>query len=164
MPVVIRVLTGASPILNVFGIDWETNDGTAIRDFIHVVDLARGHTAALAAAADGRVKHNFRTYNLGTGTGHSVREIVHSIEQASSRKIPVQEVGRRPGDVGLCVAGIGRAKKELGWSTVKTLQDCSNDVWNFTMKSQLAPKPNELSVPETNIANATTAPEESVLD
>jgi UDP-glucose 4-epimerase len=143
IPVVIRVLTGAKPVLSIFGTDWETNDGTAIRDFIHVVDLARGHIAALAAAADGRVRHNFRTYNLGTGTGHSVREVIESIEKASSRTIPVQEVGRRAGDVGLCVAGVDRASKELGWKTTKTLQDCSTDVWNFTSRSQAASTPSK---------------------
>ncbi|KAF2401640.1 UDP-glucose 4-epimerase [Trichodelitschia bisporula] len=132
VPVVLRVLTGANPVLNIFGTDWDTPDGTAIRDFIHVVDLARGHIAALDAAAKGRVRHAFRAYNLGTGTGHTVREVVESIEKASQRTIPVAEVGRRPGDVGFCVAGVNRAEKELGWKTVKTMQDCSTDVWNFT--------------------------------
>jgi UDP-glucose 4-epimerase len=141
IPVVIRVLTGAKPVLSIFGTDWATQDGTAIRDFIHVVDLARGHIAALAAAADGRIKHTFRTYNIGTGTGHSVREVIHSIEKASSRTIPVQEVGRRAGDVGLCVAGVDRASKELGWKTTKSLQDCSTDVWNFTLRSQSSSAP-----------------------
>lgn len=138
VPIVVRVLTGANPMLKVFGTDYETIDGTAIRDFIHVVDLARGHIAALSAAAEGRVKQSFRTYNLGTGTGHSVREIVKSIEKASSRTVPIQEVGRRPGDVGSCVAGIGRASDELGWTSVKSLDDCTIDVWNFTAKTQLA--------------------------
>jgi UDP-glucose 4-epimerase len=145
IPVVIRVLTGANPILNIFGTDWETNDGTAIRDFIHVVDLAQGHIAALAAAADGRVRHNFRTYNLGTGTGHSVKEVVESIQKASSKTIPVQEVGRRAGDVGLCVAGVSRASEELGWKTTKTLDDCSTDVWNFTSRSHPALSPSKAS-------------------
>jgi len=138
VPVVVRVLTGANPILNIFGTDWETKDGTAIRDFIHVVDLARGHIAALAASADGRIPHTFRAYNLGTGTGHSVREVVQSIENASSRHVPVKEVGRRAGDVGFCVAGVNRASSELGWRTVKTLQDCSTDIWNFTARTHIA--------------------------
>ncbi|TID26578.1 UDP-glucose 4-epimerase [Venturia nashicola] len=138
VPIVVRVLTGANPVLKIFGTDYETTDGTAVRDFIHVVDLARGHIAALSATTEGRVKHTFRTYNLGTGTGHSVREIVKSIEKASSRTVPIQEVGRRPGDVGSCVAGIGRASNELGWASVKSLDDCTTDVWNFTAKSQLA--------------------------
>lgn len=138
VPIVVRVLTGANPTLKIFGTDYETNDGTAIRDFIHVVDLARGHIAALSAAAEGRVKQNFRTYNLGTGTGHSVREIVKSIERASSRTVPINEVGRRPGDVGSCVAGIGRASDELGWVSVKSLDDCTTDVWNFTVKTHIA--------------------------
>jgi UDP-glucose 4-epimerase len=138
VPIVVKVLTGANPTLKIFGTDYDTTDGTAIRDFIHVVDLARGHIAALSAAADGRVKQSFRTYNLGTGTGHSVREIVKSIEKASSRTVPIQEVGRRPGDVGSCVAGIGRASNELGWTSVKTLDDCTTDVWNFTARTQFS--------------------------
>lgn len=138
VPIVVRVLTGANPMLKIFGTDYETTDGTAIRDFIHVVDLARGHIAALSAAAEGRIQQTFRTYNLGTGTGHSVREIVKSIERASSRTVPIQEVGRRPGDVGSCVAGIGRASDELGWTSVKTLDDCTTDVWNFTARTRLA--------------------------
>lgn len=137
VPIVVRVLTGANPMLKIFGTDYETTDGTAIRDFIHVVDLARGHIAALSAATEGSVKQTFRTYNLGTGTGHSVREIVRSIEKASSRTVPIQEVGRRPGDVGSCVAGIGRASNELGWTSVKSLDDCTTDVWNFTARTQL---------------------------
>ncbi|QDS70758.1 hypothetical protein FKW77_003630 [Venturia effusa] len=138
VPIVVRVLTGAHPTFKIFGTDYETADGTAIRDFIHVVDLARGHIAALSAAAAGKIKQTFRTYNLGTGTGHSVREIVKSIEKASSRMVPIQEVGRRPGDVGSCVAGIGRASSELGWKSVKSLDDCTTDVWNFTARTQLA--------------------------
>jgi UDP-glucose 4-epimerase len=161
IPVVIRVLTGANPVLNIFGTDWETKDGTAIRDFIHVVDLARGHIAALDAAAKGRVRHTFRTYNLGTGTGHSVREVVESIEKASSRTIPVQEVGRRAGDVGLCVAGVGRASEELGWRTEKTLQDCSTDVWNFTSRSQPTSHPSKTQSQET-FAAAKVMPIETV--
>lgn len=138
VPIVVRVLTGANPVLNIFGTDYATTDGTAIRDFIHVVDLARGHISALSAAAEGRTQQSFRTYNLGTGTGHSVREIVNSIEKASSRSVPIQEVGRRPGDVGSCVAGIGRASNELGWTSVKSLDDCTADVWNYTARTQLA--------------------------
>ncbi|KAF2430087.1 UDP-glucose 4-epimerase [Tothia fuscella] len=152
VPVVIRVLTGANPSLNIFGTDWNTPDGTAIRDFIHVVDLARGHIAAVAAAADGRIKQSFRTYNLGTGTGHTVREVVASIEKAASKKIPVQEVGRRAGDVGLCVAAVDRASQELGWKTVKTLDDCSIDVWNFTSRSQMTPAVRTPQLPEAGMA------------
>ncbi|KAF2758820.1 UDP-glucose 4-epimerase [Pseudovirgaria hyperparasitica] len=132
IPVVATVLTGQRPVLSVFGTDWETSDGTAVRDFIHVQDLARGHIAALAASANGVVKEPYRAYNLGTGHGHSVREVVASLENASSRHIPVQEVGRRAGDVGSCVARVDRAERELSWKAEKTLADCAVDVWNFT--------------------------------
>jgi len=132
IPVIATVLTGTRPVLDIFGTDWNTPDGTAVRDFIHVVDLARGHVAALAASAAGRVKAAFRTYNLGTGRGHTVREVLSSLEQASQRKIPAREVGRRAGDVGFCVAEVRRAEEELLWRAERTLDDCSGDVWNFT--------------------------------
>ncbi|KAJ4366250.1 hypothetical protein N0V83_007886 [Neocucurbitaria cava] len=132
IPVIATVLTGAKPVLDVFGTDWNTPDGTAVRDFIHVVDLARGHIAALAASAAGRTKAPFRAYNLGTGRGHTVREVLRSLEQASQRKIPAREVGRRAGDVGFCVAEVQRAETELQWRAERTLDDCSGDVWNFT--------------------------------
>ncbi|KAH8723258.1 hypothetical protein GQ44DRAFT_761272 [Phaeosphaeriaceae sp. PMI808] len=132
IPVIATVLTGARPVLDIFGNDWNTPDGTAVRDFIHVVDLARGHIAALAASAAGRIKAPFRTYNLGTGRGHTVREVLSSLEQASQRKIPAREVGRRAGDVGFCVAEVRRAEEELQWTAQRNLDDCSGDVWNFT--------------------------------
>ncbi|KAJ4357211.1 uncharacterized protein N0V89_001786 [Didymosphaeria variabile] len=132
IPVIATVLTGTKPVLDIFGTDWNTPDGTAVRDFIHVVDLAQGHIAALAASAAGRVKAPFRTYNLGTGRGHTVREVHESLQSTSGRTIPVREVGRRAGDVGFCVAEVGRAESELAWKAQKTLKDCSVDVWNFT--------------------------------
>ncbi|KAF2853419.1 UDP-glucose 4-epimerase [Plenodomus tracheiphilus IPT5] len=132
IPVIASVLTGAKPILDIYGTDWDTPDGTAVRDFIHVVDLARGHVAALSASAAGRAKAPFRTYNLGTGRGHTVREVLQSLEQSSQRRIPAREVGRRAGDVGFCVAEVRRAEVELQWRAERSLDDCSDDVWNFT--------------------------------
>jgi UDP-glucose 4-epimerase len=148
IPVIATVLTGTKPILDIFGTNWNTPDGTAVRDFIHVVDLARGHIAALSASAAGRTRAPFRTYNLGkwqytprlrllltlsgTGRGHTVREVLQSLEQASQRKIPAREVGRRAGDVGFCVAEVQRAEIELQWRAERTLDDCSSDVWNST--------------------------------
>ncbi|KAF2868586.1 hypothetical protein BDV95DRAFT_630350 [Massariosphaeria phaeospora] len=132
IPVIATVLTGTKPVLDIFGTDWNTPDGTAVRDFIHVVDLARGHIAALAASAAGRVLAPFRAYNLGTGRGHTVREVLQSLEVASQRSIPVREADRRAGDVGFCVAEVRRAETELAWRAEKTLSDCSTDVWNFT--------------------------------
>ncbi|KAL6708802.1 hypothetical protein ACN47E_002209 [Coniothyrium glycines] len=132
IPVIASVLTGVKPVLDIFGTDWNTSDGTAVRDFIHVVDLARGHIAALAASTAGRSKAPFRAYNLGTGRGHTVREVLNSLEAASQRSIPAREVGRRAGDVGFCVAEVRRAEEELQWRAERTLDDCCGDVWNFT--------------------------------
>ncbi|KAF2450890.1 UDP-glucose 4-epimerase [Karstenula rhodostoma CBS 690.94] len=142
IPVIATVLTGAKPVLDIFGTDWNTPDGTAVRDFIHVVDLAQGHIAALAASAAGRVKAPFRAYNLGTGRGHTVREVHKSLQITSGRTIPVREVGRRAGDVGFCVAEVRRAETELAWKAQKTLKDCAVDVWNFT--KERCPVPDEM--------------------
>jgi UDP-glucose 4-epimerase len=134
MPVVLRVLTGLSPVLDVFGTDYPTLDGTAVRDFIHVTDLARGHIAALSAASDGRVPNGFRTFNLGSGHGSSVMEVVSAVESVSSSKIPCREVERREGDVGICVAMPWRAERELNWKTERSLHTCCKDIWNFLGK------------------------------
>lgn len=134
MPVVLRVLTGLSPVLDVFGTDYPTPDGTAVRDFIHVTDLAKGHIAALSAASDGRVPNGFRTYNLGSGQGHSVMDVVGAVESVSSSRIPIREVERREGDVGICVAMPKRAETELNWKTERSLNTCCKDVWNFLEK------------------------------
>jgi len=156
VPVVVRVLTGAQAKLEIFGTDYDTPDGTAVRDFIHVVDLAKGHVAALAAAAKGSIKEPFRAFNLGSGTGHSVREVVSSMQKSSGTTIPVVDCERRPGDVGFCVAGVDRASRELGWRTQKTLDDCAADVWNFTSKNAQSvhkvEKPVDLSSGEVDFA------------
>jgi UDP-glucose 4-epimerase len=127
-PVISEVLKGSRPVLQVFGADWEgSRDGTPVRDFIHVVDLARGHVAALAAAENRQ--HAFRAYNLGTGKGSTVAEVIDSMQRASGRSIPVEYVGRRPGDVGYCVAATTRATKELNWQTERSLLECAEDTW-----------------------------------
>lgn len=132
MPIVVKVMTDELLVLNVFGTDWDTKDGTAIRDYIHVSDLARGHLAALAAAS----KHTsyqggFRTFNLGSGKGHSVLEVVAAMEVASGKQISVQPMGRRDGDVGVCIAEPSRAEAELHWRTEKTLEKCCQDICHF---------------------------------
>ncbi|KAK4981134.1 hypothetical protein LTR66_000497 [Elasticomyces elasticus] len=132
------VLDGADPVLNIFGTDWGTSDGTAVRDFIHVADLARGHVAALAALIRGTIEQPFRTFNLGTGQGHTVREVVDSMEKASLRQIPVRNAERRKGDVGSCVAEVQRARQELGWSAEKTLGECASTAWAFVINSEKA--------------------------
>ncbi|KAL4728975.1 hypothetical protein ACLX1H_003381 [Fusarium chlamydosporum] len=126
-PVIAQVLTGSRPELDIFGTDWDTRDGTAIRDFIHVADLARGHVAALSTGVDSP----FRTFNLGTGNGTTVAEAVRSLEAASSQKIAVNLAPRRIGDVGFCVAANDRAKKELGWTAKETIEQCASDLWNY---------------------------------
>jgi UDP-glucose 4-epimerase len=132
-PVITSVLTGTKPTLEVFGSDWDTVDGTPVRDFIHVTDLARGHIAACVSKEN---QKPFRTYNLGTGRGSSVSEAIASFEAASLTKIPVLHAGRRPGDVGSCVAETEKVERELGWKTEKTLDECARDTWNFICKSK----------------------------
>jgi len=130
MPVVLRVIAGALPVLSIYGNDYDTPDGTAVRDYIHVTDLAKGHLAALKSRAD-RGDSGFRVYNLGSGRGSSVLEVVDAMEQVCGRKIPTKIVGRREGDVGSCVAKARRAEEELGWKTEKTMEMCCRDVWRF---------------------------------
>lgn len=130
LPVVTQVVTGQRQSLKVFGGDWSTADGTAIRDFIHVSDLARGHTAALAACRRGLVKDGYRTYNLGAGRGNTVLEVVNAMEAASGCKIPVDLVPRRAGDVERSVAAVDRARQELGWETKETLASACRDIVN----------------------------------
>jgi len=129
-PVITQVLTGDRAQLDIYGSDWDTRDGTAIRDFIHVSDLARGHIAAV----DAEIKAPFRTFNLGTGNGTTVAEAVDALEKASGRKIPSRLTGRREGDVGSCVAATSRAKNELGWSTTESLLQSATDLWKFVSR------------------------------
>ncbi|KAH8178946.1 GDP-mannose 4,6 dehydratase domain-containing protein [Sarocladium implicatum] len=133
MPVVLQVLTGGRDHLDVYGTDWDTPDGTAIRDFIHVSDLARGHLAALSTRMTG-----FQTFNVGTGSGHSVSEVVSAMETASGKSIAVAKTGRRDGDVGMCVADPSKAMMELGWKPCKTLLDSCLDLCRFLGIDQTA--------------------------
>ncbi|KAH6612974.1 UDP-glucose 4-epimerase [Boeremia exigua] len=129
LPVVTKVLKGQLPELSIYGGDWDTFDGTAIRDYIHVSDLANGHTAALTAASMGRVS-GFRTFNLGVGKGTTVMEVVHTMEKASQGTINRKVVERRAGDTQASIANADRARSELGWSTSKTLFDACYDTLN----------------------------------
>jgi UDP-glucose 4-epimerase len=135
-PVIATVLVGSKPALDIFGSNWDTRDGTAVRDFIHVVDLARGHIAALAAANIGTIQNSFRAYNLGTGRGSTVSEVVSAFERVSGREIPICHAGRRGGDVGFCVASTARVEKELAWKPERSLLDCASDTWNYICKSR----------------------------
>ncbi|KAL4810194.1 hypothetical protein BDV18DRAFT_54391 [Aspergillus unguis] len=138
LPVVVKVMTGEYKELQMFGTDWETEDGTAVRDFIHVTDLARGHIAALDAAHEKKLIENFRAFNLGTGRGHSVMEVVDTMESVSSKRIPVKAAPRRPGDVGSCVAVATRSQQELRWKTEKTLTEACGSLCKFLEISSLS--------------------------
>lgn len=129
-PVIAEAMTGIRPALDIYGSDWDTRDGTAVRDFIHVVDLAQGHIAAVAAANDPQRQDSFRAFNLGTGCGMTVAECVSALERASGKKVPAQMAPRRAGDVGSCVAATALAEQELRWRTQKTVDDCAVDLWN----------------------------------
>ncbi|HSW91063.1 MAG TPA: UDP-glucose 4-epimerase GalE [Candidatus Saccharimonadales bacterium] len=127
MPYITQVAVGRLEKLRVFGNDYDTVDGTGVRDYIHVVDLAKGHVAALDHMKNGEMS----VYNLGTGSGVSVLEMVHAFEQASGKSIPYEIVGRRPGDVASCYADASKAAQELHWRTTKTLEEACADSWRW---------------------------------
>ncbi len=127
MPYVTRVAKGILPHLNVFGNDYDTPDGTGVRDYIHVIDLAAGHYAALKALD----KEGVSIYNLGTGNGCSVLDIVNAFERVNGIKIPYQIVERRPGDIAECYADASKAEFELGWKANLTLDEMCASAWNF---------------------------------
>ena len=130
MPFVAQVAVGRQPRLRVFGGDYPTDDGTAVRDYIHVVDLAQGHIAALAKLAEPQVPRE-SVINLGTGRGQSVLEVVKSFEAASGRAIPYDIVERRPGDVAMCFADVARAREWLGWKAQRGLDAMCADAWRW---------------------------------
>lgn len=128
MPYVSQVAVGHRPFLSVFGRDYPTSDGTGVRDYIHVVDLARAHVAAIDWLAR---EQSSLTVNVGTGRGYSVLDVVHSFEAASGRKVPVEFVARRAGDVAECYADPGLARKRLGWSAEYDLPRMCADAWRW---------------------------------
>ena len=129
MPFVTQVAVGQRPFLSVFGNDYATPDGTGVRDYIHVQDLAQGHVAAVQSLLQ-EGSESF-TLNLGTGQGHSVLEVVRSFEQASGRAVPFQFAPRRAGDVAQYYADPALAKQVLGWSAKHTLNDMCTDAWRW---------------------------------
>ena len=131
MPFVAQVAVGRRPHLNVFGEDYPTPDGTGVRDYIHVVDLAIGHLKALEAL--GRAPHQTEclTVNLGTGTGYSVLEIVRAFQQASGKPVTYKIAPRRPGDVAACYADPSKAATLLGWQANRSLADMCADAWKW---------------------------------
>jgi len=128
MPFISQVAVGRRDRLRVFGNDYPTPDGTGVRDYIHVVDLAKGHLAALAELF--RSEKSF-TLNLGTGKGYSVLEMVRAFEAASGRKVPYEIVGRRPGDIAVCYADPTEAMHRLDWRAKKGLEDMCTDHWRW---------------------------------
>ena len=133
MPYIARVAAGKLKELSVFGNDYNTPDGTGVRDYIHVVDLAKGHVCALNKL-DKESKGLF-IYNLGTGTGYSVLDMVKAFEKATGKNVPYKIAPRRAGDIATCYADPEKAKKELGWVAIKTLEDMCKDSWNYIEKS-----------------------------
>ena len=126
MPYITQVAKGKLAKLRVFGSDYDTVDGTGVRDFVHVVDLAYGHMAALE-----KMKQGVNVYNLGTGKGTSVLELIHTFQNVNNITIPYDIVDRRPGDVASSYADVSKAWEELGWKTEKSVEDMCRDSWFF---------------------------------
>ena len=132
MPYITQVAVGKRKKLSVFGNDYNTHDGTGVRDYIHVMDLAKGHVSALK-----KIRENvgLAVYNLGTGVGYSVLDVIHAFEKANGIRIPYEIGERRPGDVDANYSDPSKAWKELGWKTEKTLEDMCRDSWNWQKKN-----------------------------
>jgi UDP-glucose 4-epimerase len=126
LPFISQVAVGKRERLNIFGGDWPTRDGTGVRDYIHVVDLALGHLRALEKSRPGTA-----VYNLGTGRGCSVLEMVAAFERAAGKKIPYRIVDRRPGDIAECWADPARAERELGWKATRGIEEMCADAWRW---------------------------------
>ena len=129
MPYIVRVANGELKELSVFGNDYDTPDGTGVRDYIHVVDLAKGHIKALEKID--KEGQGLYIYNLGTGTGYSVLDMVKAFEKATGKEVAYKIAPRRPGDIATCYADPKKAKEELGWTAEKNLEDMCKDSWNY---------------------------------
>ncbi len=132
IPYVARVAVGQLPRVNVFGNDYDTPDGTGVRDFIHVTDLARGHICSLPKLL---ATPGVQVYNLGTGRGYSVLEMIRGFEKACGHDIPYAISPRRAGDIAACWADPSRAEKDLGWKALKTMDDMCADTWRWQQKN-----------------------------
>ncbi|EGQ8124748.1 UDP-glucose 4-epimerase GalE [Vibrio parahaemolyticus] len=128
MPFISQVAVGRREFLSVFGSDYPTKDGTGVRDYIHVMDLSDGHVAALEKVGS---KAGLHIYNLGTGNGYSVLEMVKAFESACGKNVPYQLVERRPGDIAECWADPSKAMNELGWKASRTLEEMTGDTWRW---------------------------------
>ena len=130
LPYVSQTAIGKLPRLKVFGDDYDTIDGTGVRDYIHVVDLAVGHVMALD-----KMKLGVACYNLGTGSGNSVLDVVKTFSECAQREVPYEIVGRRQGDVAECYACADKARQELGWKANRTIKHSCRDAWNWQSKN-----------------------------
>ncbi|MFS0673943.1 UDP-glucose 4-epimerase GalE [Ornithinibacillus sp. 179-J 7C1 HS] len=128
VPFIANVAIGKLPMLFIYGNDYPTKDGTGVRDYIHVVDLAKGHLCALEKVTQ---SIGFDTYNLGTGKGYTVLEMIKAFEQVSKRKIPYKIVSRRKGDVAICYADVSKAREELSWMARKNVVAMCEDTWRW---------------------------------
>ena len=128
MPFVSQVAVGRREFLSVFGGDYPTPDGTGVRDYIHVMDLSDGHLAALKHVGS---KQGLHIYNLGTGNGNSVLEMVNAFEKASGKKVPYKIVDRRPGDIAECWANPAKAEADLHWKATRSLEQMTEDTWRW---------------------------------
>lgn len=132
LPYITQVAVGKLPMVSVFGNTYDTPDGTGVRDYIHVVDLARAHVAALKYISH---PNNYNAYNIGTGSGTSVLEMIQLVEKVSGRNIPYQISPRRAGDIASCYADPSHAKAELRWSATHTIEQACLDAWNWQQKN-----------------------------
>ena len=134
MPYITQVAIGRREYLSIYGDDYDTHDGTGVRDYIHVVDLSKGHVAAVKYAVNNL---GCDVFNLGTGTGYSVLDMVKAFEEANGLKLPYKIVARRPGDLATCYADPAKSEKVLGWKAEKTLVDMCRDSWNWQSKNPM---------------------------
>jgi UDP-glucose 4-epimerase len=131
MPYLAQVALGKLPHLNLYGNDYDTPDGTGVRDYIHVMDLAEGHLAALSFI---KQKPGLNIFNLGTGKGNSVLELVKAFEEVIGKSIPLKVTNRREGDVATCYAKVDKSNADLSWKATRTLQEMCASTWNFQKK------------------------------
>lgn len=131
MPLITKVAKGKLPKLSVFGNDYDTIDGTGVRDYIHVVDLAKGHVAAI-----NNLNKGVCIYNLGRGKGTSVLELINAFIEVNKVNVPYEIVGRRSGDIAICYADVSKAEKDLNWKAKKNINDMVRDAWNFEQENK----------------------------
>jgi len=134
MPYITQVAVGRRQELSVYGNDYDTHDGTGVRDYIHVVDLAKGHAAAVKYVLENT---GCEVFNLGTGTGYSVLDMVHTFREVNRVTLPYRITDRRPGDIGTCYADPAKSAEKLGWKAEKTLSDMCRDAWNWQKKNPM---------------------------